>query len=171
MNDWFCPTGAEVNKVAFVAHERVTQKNNLGWEHKAGLMTDKFKDYEINVLGAFGEYYVAKYLNIMWGTGLADVNGADLVSQGGYGIQVKTTNHQYGGLIHRPDDTPTDFHVLVVSEEQPFCFKIMGWMKGDEVTDEKYFDNPILKNGRPPCYFVSQDKLHPIKTLRSELEK
>ena len=168
-DNWFVPTGDEVHKVAFVAHERVIKKNNLGWKDRAGLVTDNFKDYGMNLFGAWGEYYVAKYLNIMWGTGLEDIKGADLITQDGRGIQVKTTTHEYGGLMHRPNEIPTDFHVLVISTDRPFSFKIAGWLTGDEARDEKYFDNPILRNGRPPCYYVSQDKLNDIKTLKTKI--
>ena len=170
MSDWFVPTGDEVQKVAFVAHERVFKKTNLGWKNRGGLVTDKYKDYCINLYGAFGEYFVSKYLNIMWGTGLVDVNGADLVSRDGHGIQVKTSIYPTGGLIHREYETATDFHVLVVADDQPFSFKIAGWMSGEEVRNEEYYDDPIMRNGRPPCYFVKQENLYDIKALKHQLD-
>jgi len=169
--DWQRPTGSEVQRVAFVAHDRVFKKNLMGWKDRSGLVTDNYKDYGINLYGAFGEYYVGKYLNIRWNTCLEDEGGADLVTPGGYKIQVKTTVYQIGGLIHRPIERVVDYHVLVVAQDNPFSFRIAGWMGGDQVVDEKHWDNPIIKNGRPPCHYVKQEDLYDMKILKSKIDE
>ena len=168
---WEIPTGLEIHKVAFVAHHRIVEKNGKGWTNRGGLITDDARDYNLNFTGAMGEFMVSKALGILWNTSLHDIEGADLVTPCGKGIQVKTTIYNTGGLIHRPYEKVTDFHILVVSRNKPFSFKVAGWMPAETIRDEEYFDNPIMRNGRPPCWYVPMDKLEPMSMLRAILDK
>jgi hypothetical protein len=111
----------------------------------------------IAIHGCRGECIVAKALNNYWsGAGVDYANEEDVGR-----LQVRTTSHKSGCLIHRPNEGHLDDPwILVVGEGD--TYHLAGWMYGHECRREEWLRAPA---GRPAAYFVPQDALRPIERV------
>lgn len=72
-------------------------------------------------------------------------------------FQVRHTSLPDGKLIVRRNDPDQDIFVLVTGSAPEF--EIVGGIRGQDAMKEEYRQSP---NGRPPAWFVPQDKLKRI---------
>ena len=111
-------------------------------------------EWQNDVVGAIGEYAVAKFLNVYWNPAV-EINLTDL--PGDVGIyQVRTTGWPQGCLLMHPTDKDEAPFILAVVERNTVTLK--GWLYGYEgktLGELKEYDT----------YWVTQDKLHPIDRL------
>lgn len=102
-----------------------------------------------HIIGAFGEYAVAKVLRSAWGSTMPDYQG-DVGS-----VHIRTTAHPRGNLILHPADRAEDPHILVRGNLD--SWELMGWCYGWEGQQERYWRD--FGNNRP-AFFV------PVSALR-----
>jgi hypothetical protein len=103
-------------------------------------------DFQLHVIGAWGEAVIAKATGIYWAGDLgAPDRGAPDVGR----FHVRATLRPDGRLILHPDDHDDAPYVLVVPQRLPrFC--IVGWCYGRDGKQAAYWEN---SNGRP-AFFV-----------------
>lgn len=113
--------------------------------------------WEDNIQGACGELAFAKFKGIYWDGSVNKMGHPDFIIKG-FSIEIKTTNKN-NGLIVRPD-TPVEYRFVLVKGRTP-NFNIVGWISGEDARNVGEFtDNG---NGRPPAYFVPEDRLNKFK--------
>ena len=116
--------------------------------------SERKTEWQNNVVGAIGEYALAKYLNMYWNPAV-DVDLDALPGDVGT-YQIRTTGWPQGCLLIRPKDKMEAPFVLAVIESNIVTFK--GWLYGFESkTVGELRDNDT--------YWVKQDKLHPMDRL------
>lgn len=74
--------------------------------------------------------------------------------------EVKTTRRANGCLLIQKHSTSRAPYVLALLDEFPVV-KIVGWMPGEEVKQEKYWRTNVPR----PCYMAPQCDLRPIEGL------
>ena len=109
----------------------------------------------VHIEGACGEMAVAKALGVYWDGSVNTFKGPDVGS-----IQVRTRSEDYYGLLVRAKDADDDVFVLVTGRSPEFV--IRGWLRGSEAKREEWLSS---HGGRPPAYFVPQERLRPIGEL------
>lgn len=129
---------------------------------------------QIHIWGAKAEYAASLYLNTKVSTNLytidqyhnpsyKDSRGTDLHN----GVEVRSTSYPYGELVVRKKDW--DFvPYLLVFRKSP-VYTLIGWCYGYEAKQSKYWKD-VGNYGRP-AWFVPQDDLHPVRTLKQTLEE
>lgn len=121
----------------------------------------------IDRLGAQAEMALALALQSDWDGAYHDLDAWMRWREEGHDIgclEVRSTLHLGGCLIlHKkdPDDSP---FVLVTAD--PPRFNFVGWCFGREGKEDCNWRD--VGYGRP-CYYVSQDELRPIWTLRETI--
>ncbi len=112
----------------------------------------------IHIEGAAGELAVAEALQIPWD---ATVNTFKSVADLSKNLEVRTASKSTYRLIVRPDDKDDRIFILAL-RLAPTKFRVVGWLPAHEAKKPEWLKD---YNGRPPAYFVPQDKLSPIDTL------
>jgi hypothetical protein len=131
----------------------------------SALGTDMLQDTTQNGLqtscdGVLTEYAVAKYLNLHF-----DLNcdfrkfGADLVSQRGATIDVKSTRTAGGNLNAVGWSNGKGADIFILTEILASCVGIVGWIHSDKFLRD---ENIVVPKHRQPYYSVSRDKLTPF---------
>jgi len=126
---------------------------------------------EKQVIGAWGEYAVARYLGLSWpltpGFGRGDIGlGAGSVARArriGRAIEVRTTLRVGVMYLHDEDDDESAYvGVLYIPHD---VFEILGWTFAREGKD-KDFLQPAHSRCPRPFYEYPSDLLHSIDSLR-----
>ena len=112
-------------------------------------------DWHADVVGAWGEFVVAKTTGTYW----ADVGGPDRHAPDVGRYHVRTTQRADDRLILRAADPDDEPYVLVVPVRLP-RFRIVGWCYGYEGKLDEYLEAPC---GRPSAWFVPQHVLRPFE--------
>lgn len=102
---------------------------------KEGLNKNKHaekSDWQTDIDGAAAEMAYAKAHNVYWG-GLNRAFKAPDVGD----IQIRSTSHDDGHLIIRPDDSDDEQYALVITN--PPFFKIIGAMLGRDAKQDRYW--------------------------------
>ena len=117
----------------------------------------------MGVDGVMSEYAVAKHYNIHF-----DMNcnyrkfGADLISQKGKTIDVKSTRKENGNLnaVGWSKSKPADIYVLteIVTNEIENKVKLIGWIAKENFLTDEY----VTDIGKGDFYSMPQDRLNPI---------
>lgn len=116
--------------------------------------------WQYNIVGAIGEFAVAKHLNVFWDGAMMD-NFTDDVC----GLQVRTRSESWHELIaHDRKDKGDDVFILAHVEYLPEVV-IVGWAFGREIQRDKYYKDPA---GGRPAYFYPQDELRDMSTIPLE---
>jgi len=111
-------------------------------------------ELELNIMGVTAEIAVAKSLNKYWAPEFIDLLDYDIHPN----IQVRATKYKTGNLIVNPKDNDHHkFYLVIVNGSE---FNIVGWEYGGLCKKEEYYQNK--GNGRPPTFFVPQEKLRTI---------
>ena len=113
--------------------------------------------YMTHIEAAFGELAVARFLGRHW-TGMSALGNIEACDVSG-GIEVRTSIHDGAHLIvhsYDHDDAP----IVLVTGAAP-CLTLRGWILGRDAKREEFL--------RDRDYWVPQDSLDPIVTLRSWL--
>lgn len=113
-----------------------------------------FDSEDHNIIGAIGEKAVATFFWLPWDGDVGRPGGLDV---GGY--QVRSTTYERGSMILHPEDKDEHIFILVIVD---FVLtgrcRIVGWMRGSEGKQAKYWDAT-----KPhPAYFIPQDELHSL---------
>lgn len=114
--------------------------------------------YDIHVLGAVGEFVVARALGRFW-AGPGALRAAD-VGMGAGGLQVRTSHRPDARLIVHPGDPNDDVFVLVTGTA--LAYTISGWLLGRDAKQRAYWTDPA---GGRPAYFVPRAALRSIDQL------
>ena len=111
--------------------------------------------WQTDIIGAIGEYAVAKALGQQWQDLTSDVNGKDVLD-----YQVRTIENPKGGLKVRRHDNPLDIYILAqVSRNRVL---IHGWMPGHQVIA---YDHEIYPN----CWTIPTAMLYKMADLPEEI--
>ena len=146
---------AEFQHAAYAGFMRQTQnlcvgRNDAHGYHGTG--------YDIHILGAVGEYVVARALAVFWpGPGL--LRAPDVGP-----IQVRTATRLDSRLIIHPSDPDDAPFVLVTGAG--LSYEVRGWMWGLNAKQPMWWTDPT---GKRPAYFVPQKHLYDITALREQL--
>ena len=144
-------THAEMHRVAMVGVMRNLGALEAGRTHRHRYQGDGWSNH---ILGAAGEFCVARWAGILWRPALdADEGHPDV---GAY--HVRTTAHAGGRLIVYRDDQDAALFVLVTGQLPRF--RLAGWAYGDEAKDPRWWDNTV----RSPTFMVPQAHLRPMGT-------
>lgn len=109
---------------------------------------------ENHVVGALGEYAVARWVNMFWDIGkfgTRDVGGC---------IDVRGCLGRSGSLIVHPED-PDDVPFVLVHLDLPHCH-LVGWLFGREAKQDKWWTD---KGTGRPAFFVPPGELRPMADL------
>jgi hypothetical protein len=140
--------GSEIGVLRCIESMRKKMKDAYGY---------KGHTWEDNIQGACGELAFAKFKGIYWDGSVNKMGHPDFIINGNP-VEIKTTNKN-NGLIVRPD-TPVKYCFVLVKGKIP-NFNIVGWISGKDARSlGKFTDNG---NGRPPAYFVPEDRLNKFK--------
>lgn len=111
--------------------------------------------YDIHVLGAVGEYVVARALGLFW-AGPGRLAAPDVGT-----LQVRTRSQADYDLIVHPRDADDAVFVLVTGQELRYV--VRGWMYGRDAKQRHFWRDPA---GNRPAFFVPQACLRRIEELR-----
>lgn len=135
----------------------IRQQQNILREtqRKDAYGADPAHGYDLNTLGAVGEYVASIALGVTWrGPGI--FRGEDIA-----GYQVRTRPRLDWDLILHDEDPDDARFVLVVGG--PLLWSVPGWIVARDGKKKVFWRDPA---GGRPAYFVPQDRLRPIKELR-----
>ncbi len=102
-----------------------------------------------DIEGALAEMVVAKARGKYWNGGVGTYKGGDVGN-----VQVRYTPLADGSLILRKGDSPDSRYVLVTGQAP--TYNVIGWIDGHDGMKPEFVWAP---NGRPPAYFVPQNRL------------
>lgn len=143
----------------FITCHSIASMNEL-YKHSRGVghhWSVKKADESANyILGAVGEYAVAKYLGKFYDGNVGNLNAVDVAGE----FEVKTTPVLGGHLIIKPEAKDDKPFVLAIVEDM--TVRLPGWMKGTDIKNEKY--KRADQYGRS-SYWAPQSDLHPMSTL------
>lgn len=125
---------------------------------RQNMFGDRGADYsgwDAHIIGALGEYAVAKGLNRFWPG--ADP-GLDYEGDVGRGVHVRATERRNGCLIIHETDPPELF-ILVTGT--PPVLTLAGFEHAGNLKDPRWFRTDVPR----PGYFVPQDALTPMTEL------
>jgi hypothetical protein len=105
--------------------------------------------WQSDIEGALAEMAFAKAMNVYGGLTISNYKGADI---GDY--HIRSSQHENGRLIIRPDDSLNGKYVLLTGFEGDYI--VHGYIHGNEGRKDQYWMAP---NGRPGAWFVPQDAL------------
>ena len=144
----------EIEKATFVGIRRTIESIKMGLKDAHGY-TGK-DPWEMNCLGACGEYATAKLLDRPWSGSINTFKAADI----GEKIQVRSSKRIDAPLIVRPNDDPDHFYFLAIATH-PYLkqFDIVGYIQGKVAQAMPLSDNG---NGRKPVHFIKQEQLQPV---------
>jgi hypothetical protein len=108
----------------------------------------------VHLRGALGEIAAAKALGRYWTGAGTDFHRDQDVGQ----FQVRVTDRDSGCLIVRPNEGHDNDPWILVTGSFP-NYIVRGWLYGHEARQPEFLQAP---NGRPPAYFVPQDRLRRI---------
>jgi hypothetical protein len=138
--------------IGTMRHATATVK---GWPDKAGF---KGEGYDIHTLGVLGEMTVCAVMGWYYNPTINTFKAPDV----GVNIDVKTRPRHDWDLIVRPGDPEDRVYVLVTGRK--LDFQVRGWVYGHEVAALGWWG---AKDGeRAPCWWIGQDRLRPLETLR-----
>ena len=143
----------------FITCHSIASMNEL-YKHTKGVghhWSVKKADESANyILGAVGEYAVAKYLGKFYDGNVGNLEAVDVAGE----YEVKTTPVPGGHLIIKPEAKDDKPFVLAVVEDM--TVRLPGWMMGTDIKQEQY--ERADQHGRV-LYWVPQSDLHPMSTL------
>ena len=109
------------------------------------------------ILGLGGEIAVAKWLNIYPDlTIYARQGGADLISNTGKRIDVKTTMYETGKLLAKINTAYPDIDIFVLVTAEFPVFIVRGWATKEELLRP----DTVANLGYGDVHCLAQDKLH-----------
>jgi len=152
-------TPVEVALAAMTGVKRQIEALRAGRPDRYG--ADAADGWSLHIEGAAGESAAAKVLDRYWA---APVNtfgsGGDVGS-----LQVRTRSRHDYELIVRDKDRDEDAFILVTGAVPRF--RVHGWLFGREAKQTQWRRE---HGGRSAAFFVPQDKLSPLFTLRKALD-
>lgn len=117
--------------------------------------------YDNHIIGALGEYAVAKALRLFW-TGLEDTGTCDVAP-----LQVRTVTNPILRLRIMETDPDSDVYVLV-ELVNPFLFNVIGWIPSWEGKKSLFWSNT---HRGTPAFLVPRSVLYPMTSVpRSDEE-
>lgn len=146
--EWYeAAMASDVGRMRHLASIKAGRKDAYGFD---GL------GWSEHIEGACGEMALAKCLGVYWDGSVDSFKANDLP-----GIQIKTRSRDDYELIVRPGDSQDATYVLVTGK----CpsYEIRGWIAGRDAMRQEWLRD---YGGRPPAYFVPQDALESIATLK-----
>lgn len=147
-------TATELMSAALIGVMRHVSSLNKGRQDAHGLETEGWTEH---IEGACGEMALSKAMNAYYPGTINTFKKADV----GDKIQVKTrSNHEWDLLVRKNDDIS---HVYVLVTGKAPHYVVRGWMGGSEAKQEQWLQT---YGGRPPAYFVPQEFLYGIESLR-----
>lgn len=153
-------TPSELIHAATAGVHRQVQNLKLGRRDRYGAGPDDA--WRIHIGGASAECAVAKFLGVYWdGMGaLGDLHALDV-----RGVQVRwAMKPTHRLIVHEADADALPF-VLVTGDG--FQMTLQGWIQGAGAKRPQFVDDPV---GGRPAFFVPQDELLAIETLKHWLE-
>lgn len=111
--------------------------------------------WESNVIGAIGEYAVAKALDLPWDPTIGRVDARDV---GNY--EVRTTQLPKPVLRYRTHNDPKSWYILCSYKRDKVL--IQGWLPGQTVLDLGYMEHDNV-------YTATVDQLYPVTDLPEEI--
>lgn len=133
---------------------RLRRENSRKRKNQRGLEDEEDALLAMDIEGAAGEIAVARAINRYWH---GSVNAPKSAPDIGASIQVRTTKHENGSLILV--DRDLDDHVYFLAIGEMPNYRIAGYIVGTDGKKKEYIRAPA---GRPPAYFVPQNKLSQI---------
>lgn len=121
------------------------------------VVDEKLAEWQIDIIGAIGEYAVAKALNMHWEPA-SDKKLKSLPGDVGR-FQVRSTKYSTGKLIVHDGDADDAVFILAIVNEPDVT--LMGWMYGDEARAI----GTARQNYQQREWWVPQDRLRPIGEL------
>ncbi len=146
----------EFNRAIKVGELRQSESTRKNLQDKHGL--DPAQGLKVHVEGACGELAVSKALGVSWD---ASVNTFKKFGDLG-DIEVRTASKANYCLIVRQADIDSRIFILAI-RLSPREFDIIGWILGSNAKKDKWLKAP---NGREKAWFVPQDELLPIDSLK-----
>lgn len=154
-------TNAEMQIAIAVGSARQLSALASGKRDNHGAKADKA--WTMHIEGAAGELAAAKALGIYFS---ATVDTYKEESDLPGGIEVRTRSQDYYDLLVRDDD-PADDTPFVLVVGRPPLLRVPGWLYAHEARSNPDWVKSYAN--RKPAYFIPQDALHPIETLRTHL--
>jgi hypothetical protein len=114
--------------------------------------------WQVHIEGALGELAACKALGICWPASIDHFRGPDLP----FKIQVRTRSSHNFELYLRPGESINERWVLVTGTA-PIYF-VRGWQTGPILNSCEFYRS--VKAGRPASYFIPNDQLRPLGTLK-----
>ncbi len=111
--------------------------------------------YDIHILGAVGEFVVARALDVFW-SGPGTLRAPDVGL-----LQVRTATRADSRLIVHPTDPDDAPFVLVTGSG--LTYVVRGWLLGQDAKQPHWWADPT--RSQRPAYFVPQAALRPVATL------
>ena len=147
----------------FITCHSIASMNEL-YKHTKGVghhWSVKKADESANyILGAVGEYAVAKYLGKFYDGNVGNLEAVDVAGE----YEVKTTSVRTGHLVLKPEARNDKPFILAIVEDM--TVRLPGWMLGSDIKQDKYkradqYDRVL--------YWVPQSDLHHMSTLPREM--
>jgi hypothetical protein len=137
-------TPTEVLAGASVGVARRIKSIFAGYDHYKH--ADK-SDWAMDIDGALAEMAFAKYRDSYWTCSNGSFKAPDVGK-----FQVRSTSHQRGHLLVRPNDEGNEVFVFIVTEAPVFFLK--GWLMTNEAKQDRFW--------RGDSWWVPQSELHEL---------
>jgi hypothetical protein len=147
-------TWREVRLAAFAGIDTNIMDIYKGFRDRYGASTDE-NGWQKHIVGAIGEFAVAKALNQYWPGADMELAARGDVSR----LQVRSTTRRDGRLIVNRTDRDDAAFILVTGV--PPKLTIPGWIEGAAGKNEAWWQT---YNGRS-AFFVPQSALQPLGSL------
>jgi len=158
-------TDGELRAAAFLGGRRdeASRARGLKAGHGFGAESNTDAAAAIDILGAEGEYAVAKALGLPMPDTVNTFKLPDLPGR----LQVRASNHPKCHLLVRPKDADGDNFILVQALGGG-RYDVLGWLPGRAAKRREF---EYAKNGRPPVYLVPRGKLRAVDDLRPKQQR
>ena len=149
----------QLNEALEVKKLRRADSIRRGCKDKHGIKPEHTDASE--VLGAEAEYAFTLAMHITWSKSVGTFKHKPDAILKTIPIEVRGSTFYKARLIHRSDDSPDRYFVLVVKVNRN-TFDVVGWIKGEDARRDIWLDNP---SNRGECWMVPQEFLHPMIDL------
>lgn len=152
-------TDGELRAAAFLGGRRdeASRARGLKAGHGFGAESNTDAAAAIDILGAEGEYAVAKALGLPMPDTVNTFKLPDLPGR----LQVRASNHPKCHLLVRPKDSDGDSYILVQALGGG-RFDVLGWLPGRAAKRDQWKREP---SGRPAIYLVPREHLRRVEAL------
>lgn len=137
------------------ANIRMATSNAAGWNNASTYKRTYAERIAEEIIGVCGEISACKALGWYWSP---SVNTFHHTPDVGSDVEIRATAKDNGSLIHRDNDDPARWYILVTGE--PPNMIVRGRIKGYDARRDEWVRNP---HGHRQAWFVPQSALEPLR--------